>query len=306
MTDNKSEDIVSTIITSMDATHASNSKENVVAPITQKTKVSSGGRMPPVIDWTTSSAGSSETKVSGSTKNNVPVGHTLQKTSAGGSPLENQNTFPGMQFFPPSQHSLQFMQSPNPVFGGYQGFYGSPPPYAGFPLPYHPSFPPAHQQMGFVQPSFEDEEEDEEGVTVEQPITQPEAPVAPEGEEDSTEPMPASLLAAKVVKKSVQTALVEWMSDALYQTDTGALKTLRELAVEKAWLPSNMANPVPKLEGKLLTYISSDCAKEDASLVKAQENIWMLMQPIITISGALRRLEGLHPLRRTLSCICFK
>ena len=71
------------------------------------------------------------------------------------------------------------------------------------------------------------------------------------------------------------------MSDALYQTDAVALKNLRELAVEKCWLPSNMTHPIPKLEGKLVPYLSAECIKEDKVLVNTQENIWMLLQPTI-------------------------
>ena len=261
-------------------TNVSNGKKDDVLPPSTKTlsKISSSSKMtmPPQIDWTNTMAGTSDTTVIFSSKANLPVGHSLKDTSAGGSPVDNKHAAPNMSYMPymphPAAQGLQFMQSPNPVYGGYQPF--SPPPY-GFPLPYHQAFP----HMNFSQPSFEGEEEQEEdSVSVAEPDPQPESQ---EGEEDGAAPLPASLIAEKVAKKSVQTALLERISAALYQTDTAALKNLSDLAVEKCALPSNLTHPIPKLEGRLIPYLSNEAIKEDSAMAKTQEGIWMLLQPVI-------------------------
>ena len=115
--------------------------------------------------------------------------------------------------------------------------------------------------MNFAQPSFEAEEEQEEDTgSFTGPDPQPEPQ---EGEEDEGAPLPVSLIAAKVAKKSVQSALAGRISDGLYQTDAVALKNLRELAVDKCALPSNLTHPIPKLESKLIPYLTSEGVKAD-------------------------------------------
>jgi len=137
--------------------------------------------------------------------------------------------------------------------------------------------------MGFMQPSFEEEEEDCVG---------PQQPVDDhlEGaEEECQVPIPVSLLASKVEKRTVQVAIAERMLDALYTADNNALRIIREMAVEKAYLPSNISNPIPKLDGKLMAYVSQDCLKEDTAILKQQENIWMLLQPVVR---SFERIRG--------------
>ena len=257
-------------------------KDEIITP-TSKTlpKMTVGNKMvmPPVIDWSNNSmAGTSDTTVTFSSKSNIPVGHCLSNTSAEGSPMDIRHADPKMPYMPymppPTAQGLQFMQSPNPMYGGYQPY--SPPPY-GFPLPYHHSFPP---QMNFAQPSFEAEEEQEEDTgSLNAPDPQLESQ---EGEgEDEGAPLPVSLIAAKVAKKSVQSALVGRISDGLYQTDAAALKNLRELAVDKCALPSNLTHPIPKLESKLIPYLTPEGVKADTAMATTQEGIWMLLQPVI-------------------------
>jgi len=265
------------------STTATKGKKDEIIPPTTKTlpKITAGNKMvmPPVIDWSNNSmAGTSDTTVTFSSKSNIPVGHCLSNTSAGGSPMDIRHADSKMPYIPymppPTAQGLQFMQSPNPVYGGYQPY--SPPPY-GFPLPYHHSFPP---QMNFAQPSFEAEEEQEEDTgSLNAPDPQLESQ---EGEgEDEGAPLPVSLIAAKVAKKSVQSALVGRISDGLYQTDAAALKNLRELAVDKCALPSNLTHPIPKLESKLIPYLTPEGVKADTAMATTQEGIWMLLQPVI-------------------------
>ena len=273
MADNNSQ-IVNTTI---DNNVSDKKDEKVVTTGQHKPKNTSSYKMPPPIIGYTSSAGSSKnTRVTDTILGSIPTGHVLSGTSAGTSPLETpslkQHKMPYMQ----PQHGLQFLQSPNPAYGGYQpGFFGmSPPPaYAGFPMPY-PQFPAP--QMGFDQPSFEDDEEEGEELTSE--LAEPQQEGA---EEECSVPLPVSLFTSKIEKRAVQQEIVQRMSDALYQSDLNDLKNVRELAVEKAYLPANMVSPVPKMEGKLLSYISQDCVKEDTSSMKLQETIWMLLQPIV-------------------------
>ena len=277
MADNE---VIDTVVTTSDKNiKIVSSKEQKVKAVKTSVKASSGGDMPPPITWTKaldSNAGTSNTFVSDSSKSNLyelPKGHALSRTSAAGSPMDRANNFPGLSgagvpYMLPPSHGLQFLQSPNPAYGGYL----SPPPY-GFHMPYAP-FPGT--QTGFAQPSFEEEEVEEEvGEQLDSP------PDVQEGEDDSDLPIPASLLASKVKKRSVQSALVDRISDALYDTDYLVFKSLRDLAVDNCCLPSNMTHPIPKLEGKLLTYMSKEGIKEDEALAKTQESLWMLLQPVI-------------------------
>ena len=265
------------VATTVDNTIDTNKDPNMIVT-SKKNRMSNSDRMPPVINW---SNVSSDTKVTNSVKGGIPTGHILQKSSAAGSPLDlMQPQFP-IQFMQPPQ----FMQSPNPSFGGYQGLYGAmtpPPAYGGYSVPAH-----HYQQMGFMQPSFEDTEEEECLGPQHQFDGQPEG-----AEEECQVPIPVSLLSSKVEKRAVQAAIAERMSDALYTSDSNALKTIRELAVEKAYLPSNLSSPIPKLDGKFMAYVSQDCLKEDASITKQQENIWMLLQPT---SPSHRREQKVGP-----------
>ena len=82
MTDNNNEENAITNSTTNNTINVS--KEEKLPPSSQKSKVSSGGKMPTIINWTVSSAGSSDTMVTNSTKANLPAGHIIHKTSDGG------------------------------------------------------------------------------------------------------------------------------------------------------------------------------------------------------------------------------